>query len=83
MKLLLWICAGFLFIRLIYLPIGYYTLLSILVTIGSITVVVTGYKKGFNFWVISFGLIAIIFNPLYQLSLKTNQFRCLLILLSE
>lgn len=64
MKTLLLICAGLLFLGLIDLPIGYYTLLRIVVTIGSVAVVVTELENGLNFWVITFGLIAILFNPL-------------------
>ena len=70
MKTLLLICAGLLFIGLIDLPIGYYTLLRIVVTIGSVAVVVTEYKEGINFWVITFGLIAILFNPLIPIYLN-------------
>ena len=70
MKTLLLICAGLLFIGLIDLPIGYYTLLRIVVTIGSIAVVVTEYEEGLNFWVITFGLIAILFNPLIPIYLN-------------
>ncbi len=70
MKTLLLICAGLLFIGLIDLPIGYYTLLRIVVTIGSVVVVLTEYEKGFNFWLIAFGLIAIIFNPFLPIYLN-------------
>lgn len=70
MKSLLLICAGLLFIGLIDLPIGYYTLLRIVITIGSVSVVVTEYKNGINFWVITFGLIAILFNPLIPIYLN-------------
>lgn len=70
LKTLLLICAGLLFIGLIDLPIGYYTLLRIVVTIGSVAVVVTEYKNGLNFWVITFILIAIIFNPLIPIYLN-------------
>ncbi|MBL0247659.1 MAG: hypothetical protein IPQ28_08760 [Sphingobacteriales bacterium] len=70
MKTLLLICAGLLFIGLLDLPIGYYTFLRIVVTIGSVAVVVTEYEKGFNFWVIAFGIIAIIFNPLIPIYLN-------------
>lgn len=70
MKSLLLICAGLLFIGLFNLPIGYYTLLRIVVTIGSIAVVVTELEKGLNFWVITFGLIAILFNPLIPIYLN-------------
>jgi len=64
MKKLMLICSGLLLIGLAELPIGFYTLLRIVVTIGSITVVVKEFENGFNFWVIAFGLTAIVFNPL-------------------
>jgi hypothetical protein len=70
MKMLLLICAGLLFIGLIDLPIGYYTLLRIVVTIGSVAVVVTEFENGLNFWVITFGLLAITFNPLIPIYLN-------------
>ncbi len=70
MKILLLICAGLLFIGLIDLPVGYYTLLRIVVTISSVAVVVTEYENGLSFWVITFGLIAIVFNPLIPIYLN-------------
>ena len=70
MKTLLLICAGLLFIGLLDLQIGYYTLLRIVVTIGSVAVVVTEFENGLNFWVITFGLIAILFNPLIPVYLN-------------
>jgi len=64
MKPLLFICAGILLLGLVDLPIGYYTFLRIIVTIGAVAVVVSEFANGINFWVIVFGLVAIIFNPL-------------------
>ena len=70
MKLLLLICAALLLLGIADLPIGYYTLLRILVTIGSVAVVVSEFENGLNFWVITFGLIAIIFNPIIPIYLN-------------
>jgi hypothetical protein len=72
MKTLLLICAGLLFIGLIDQPIGYYTLLRIVVTIGSVTVLVNEFENGLNFWMITFGLIAILFNPLIPVYLNNK-----------
>lgn len=72
MKTLLLICAGLLFIGLIDLPIGYYTLLRIVVTIGSVAVVLTELENGLSFWVITFGLLAIVFNPLIPVYLNNK-----------
>jgi hypothetical protein len=70
MKILTLICAAFLLIALFYLPIGYYTFLRIIVTIGAIVIIVKELENGFNFWVISFGIIAILFNPLIPIYLN-------------
>jgi hypothetical protein len=70
MKTLLLICSGLLFLGLFDLTIGYYSLLRIVVTIGSVAVVVTEFENGFNFWLITFGLIAILFNPLIPIYLN-------------
>ena len=64
MKILLLICSTFLILGVTNLPIGFYTLLRIVVTIGSVAVVVTEFENGFNLWVIIFGFIAILFNPI-------------------
>ena len=69
MKNILLICVALLLLALAPLPIGYYTLLRIVVTIGAVLVVLKEYEKGFNFWVISFGLIALLFNPLIPIYL--------------
>ena len=57
-------CAGFLFLGVADLPIGYYTFLRIVVTVGAVMVMANEYEKGIGFWVVVFGLIAILFNPL-------------------
>ena len=64
MKYLLLVCSALLIIALAKLPIGYNILLRITVTIGAIAIVVREFENGVNFWVLSFGLIAILFNPL-------------------
>lgn len=70
MKLLGLICAALLLLALIDLPIGYYTFLRIIVTIGAIAIIVKEFENGFNFWVVAFGIIAILFNPLIPVYLN-------------
>jgi hypothetical protein len=70
MKALLFICSGLMFIGLMDLPIGYYTFLRIVVTIGSVAIVLTELENGLNFWVITFGIIAILFNPFIPIYLN-------------
>ena len=54
------------------MPIRFYPLLRIAVTIGSIDVIIVESKKGINFWVIAFGLMAIIFNPIIPVYLNSK-----------
>lgn len=65
MKVLLLICVGLLLLALADLPSGYYSLLRFVVTIGAVAVIVSEFGNGINFWIIAFGAIAIIFNPLF------------------
>jgi hypothetical protein len=64
MKVLLLICATLLLLGIANLPIGYYTFLRIVVTISAVVIIVNEFENGINFWVIAFGLIAVLFNPL-------------------
>ena len=72
MRALYLICDASLFIALFKLPIGYYTFLRIVITIGALIAVVHEYKGEFNFWVLAFGLIAIVFNPLFPVYLNNK-----------
>jgi len=73
MRALLLICSALLFLGLINLPIGYYTFLRIIITIGSVAVIVNEYKGEFTFWVIVFGIIAILFNPLLPIYFNSKE----------
>ena len=73
MKPGLFFCALLLFIAIAELPIGYYTFLRIAITIGSISVIIFEFEKGFNFWSITFVFMAIIFNPLFPVYLNDKQ----------
>lgn len=79
MKVFLLIVAGILFLALFQLPIGYYTFLRIMVTVGSILVIIAEFNKtSINQWVIVFGIIAILFNPLIPIHLH-NKYNWVLI----
>ncbi|MGL5937182.1 MAG: DUF6804 family protein [Phocaeicola sp.] len=69
MKQLLLVCAGILFLSIANLPSGFYTFLRIIITIGSVATISTELKNGINFWVLSFGLLAILLNPLIPIYL--------------
>jgi hypothetical protein len=70
MKVLYLICAAVLFIGIANLPVGYYTFLRIVVTVGSVMVFYREIRHGFNFWVIIFGLLAVLFNPIIPVYLN-------------
>ena len=70
MRYLLFVCAVLLFLALANLPIGYYSLLRFVVTIGAVAVVITELEKGIGFWVIAFVIIAILFNPVLPIYLN-------------
>lgn len=69
MKLLLWICGAMLLLALAPLPIGYYTLLRLVVTITAVLMAVMYYKQEKIIWTLIFGLIALTFNPLIPIYL--------------
>lgn len=73
MKAISLICAVFLLLALLNLPMAYYTFLRIIVTIGAIAIVVKELGTGFNFWVISFAVVAILFNPLIPIYLNDKE----------
>jgi hypothetical protein len=69
MKSILLICAAFLLLAVLKLPIGYYTFLRIAVTAVAIIAIVNEIKNGIGFWIIAFGITAILFNPLIPIYL--------------
>lgn len=73
MKSGLFFCALLLFIAMAELPIGYYTFLRIAITIGAVSVIIFEFEKGFNFWLITFVFVAILFNPLFPVYLNDKK----------
>jgi hypothetical protein len=69
MKFLLFICAALLGLATADLPIGYFTLLRIVVSIGAGAVIIKESRHRLNFWNMAFGLIAILFNPIFPVYL--------------
>lgn len=67
MRGLLLFCASLLFLSTMNLPIGYYTLLRIVIFIGAVIVIATEYNDGLSPWLIAFGLAGIIFNPIFPI----------------
>lgn len=69
------IAGALLFIGLMDLPIGYYTFLRIVVFLAALLCIYVEYEvqRGFSFWMILFGLIAILFNPIIKVYLGTSE----------
>lgn len=57
-------CCILLGIALLPLPIGFYALVRIVITIGAIIAAVQNSKDGLNIWGILFGILAVLFNPI-------------------
>lgn len=72
MKVIPLIAAVLLFIALLNLPIGFYTFMRIGVTIVSILLIKQEIRKGINTWVILFGIITILFNPVLPIYLGSK-----------
>ncbi len=62
MKPISFICASLLFLAVLKMPIGYYTLLRVVIFIGSLLLTITLYNK--IIWAVIFAVIAILFNPI-------------------
>lgn len=69
MKFLLYICSFFLVAALADLPIGYYTFLRIIIFISAIIVIYSEYEGEITGWILAFGIIAILFNPIIPIYL--------------
>lgn len=72
MRALLIIIACCLFIGIASLPIGYFTFLRIITSMGAIIVIVKEYKNEINFWIITFAIIVVIFNPIFPIYLNSK-----------
>jgi membrane-bound ClpP family serine protease len=66
------VAAVLLLIAMLHLPIGYYRIMRIGVTIAAILLIRQELKKGINTWVILFGIITILFNPIFPVYLGTK-----------
>ncbi len=72
MKALLLVCAGLLLLGIASLPIGYYTLLRIVVCITAGIVIYSEFQSALTVWIIVFGIMAILFNPIIPVYLDNK-----------
>ena len=67
------ICSFLLFIAVLNLPIQYYTFLRIIIFIGAILVIPAFIKKHLIL-VVTFGIIAVLFNPIIPIYLYVKDY---------
>ncbi len=63
------LCAACCFLALLKLPIAYYTLLRIIVSLGAILAVYLAIREKNYVWAFIFTIVAVIFNPLFPVYL--------------
>jgi len=67
-----WLCISsglLLFLAILYWPYAYYVLLRWVIFISASIVAYSFYKSKFPAWVLTFGGIAFLFNPIYPVYL--------------
>lgn len=69
MKSLFIFCAACCFLALLKLPIAYYTLLRIIVSLGAILAIYVSLRNKTWVWTFIFTIVAVIFNPLFPVYL--------------
>ena len=69
MKIIWYISAGLLFLGAVSMPSGYYELLRWLICAAAALAAYINYSIDKSTWAISFGVVALIFNPFVPLYL--------------
>lgn len=72
MRTLSIICSLLLIIAAFKLPIGYYSIIRIIIPIGSISLIMDESKKKINIWVFAFAVATILFNPIIPIYLNNK-----------
>jgi hypothetical protein len=73
-RLLALLCAAAMLVALLKMPIGYYTFLRLLATAGAVVDVVHHYRRGgLSIRVVLFGLVALVFNPIWRVHLGDRE----------
>lgn len=68
------ICAAVAIVGCFEMPIGYYTFLRIIVTIGAVLILLKEIQKDVNPLGISFIIVAVLFNPIIPIYLYQKSF---------
>jgi hypothetical protein len=74
MKIICIICAAVAIIGCFEMPIGYYTFLRIILTIGAVLIILKEIQKDVNLIGIAFIIVAVLFNPIVPIYLYQKSF---------
>ena len=74
MKIICIICAAVAIIGYFEMPIGYYTFLRIILTIGAVLIILKEIQKDVNLLGIAFIIVAVLFNPIVPIYLYQKSF---------
>jgi hypothetical protein len=74
MKIICIICAAVAIIGCFEMPIGYYTFLRIILTIGAVLIILKEIQKDVNLLGIAFIIVAVLFNPIVPIYLYQKSF---------
>lgn len=69
MKIICMICAAIAIVGCFEMPMGYYTFLRVVVTLGAVLIILKEIQKDVNLLGISFILLAVLFNPIVPIHL--------------
>ena len=72
MKKWLLVPAIMLFLALLPMPYGYFTLLRCVVCVSAIVIIAQDYKNTITLWIALFGVITILFNPVFPIRFYRN-----------
>jgi hypothetical protein len=74
MKIICIICAAVAIIGCFEMPIGYYTFLRIVLTVGAVLIILKEIQKDVNLLGIAFIIVAVLFNPIVPIYLYQKSF---------
>lgn len=72
-KILMYFTIVVILLAFLNMPYSYYHWLRIFVFITAITVMIADFKNANPLWLVVFGFIAIIFNPIYPVHLYSKE----------
>lgn len=72
MKTPLIVAAIMLLVAVLPLPYTYYQILRVVITVIAVLAIIKEFKTGINPWIVAFGIIALIMNPLFPIHMDKS-----------